>query len=152
MNDGVMKGEEMLKFIPLHLNALERNESLLEWIRSWFGMEKECLSPEYWFVRGHDLEGGSYNQQRFWIHGIRTGKYIWAPAPASADVALEQLRIARIKRQNSTHVFVCPRLLTTEWRKQFQKAVDFYVEIPACSDYWPVSMFEPLILGNCFPS
>ena len=102
-------------------------------------------------MRGHDLEGGAYNAKGFWIHRERKGKFIWAPPPGAADVALERLRIARIKRQSSTHLFVCPRLLTTEWRKQFQKTVDFYVEIPACSDYWPVCMYEPLMLGFVLP-
>jgi len=32
------------------------------------------------------------------------------PPPAAADVALEQLRQARHKRQDSFHIFVCPKL------------------------------------------
>ena len=146
-----MTGEDMLTFVPYNLHALERSENLLAWIRSWFGNESELLTPNDWFERGHDLEGGRYNKQGYWLHGIKEGKFIWAPPPAAADVCLEQLRIARIKRQSSTHLIVCPRLLTTEWRKQFQKAVDFYVEIPACCDYWPVCMCELLILGFCLP-
>ena len=100
-------------------------------------------------MRGHALEGGTYNAKDFWLHKERKG--IIFCLPGVADVALEQLRIARIKRQSSTHLFICPRLLTTEWRKQFQKTVDFYIEIPACAEFWPVCMFEPLMLGICLP-
>jgi hypothetical protein len=53
---------------------------------------------------------------------VTSGKYIWAPAPALADAALEEFRIAQIKRQKSTHVLVCPRLMTPLWLKQLYKA------------------------------
>jgi len=33
--EGVMRGEEMTSFIPLHLNALERSPELRSWIESW---------------------------------------------------------------------------------------------------------------------
>ena len=56
-----------------------------------------------------------------------------------------------MKRQESTHIIICPRLLTAEWMRQFNKAVDFYIEIPAGCCCWPTNMFEPLILGVCFP-
>jgi hypothetical protein len=37
-------------------------------------------------------------------------------------VALEELRKARIKRQDSMHIFVMPRLFTTKWLNQIFKA------------------------------
>ena len=69
--------------------------------------------------------------------GIEPGCFLWTPPPAAADVALEEMRKARIKRQLSTHIFVCPRLLTTEWLKQCHKATDCLFELPVGFSVWP---------------
>ena len=87
----------------------------------------------------------------FYFHKVKSGSYIWAPPPACADVALEQLRVARIKRQSSIHVFVCPRLFSLAWLKQMIKACDFYFEGPVGTTFWPDSMHEPLTIGVCLP-
>ena len=82
---------------------------------------------------------------------IKRGTLVWSPPPAACDVALEELRKARIKRQDSTHIIVCPRLMTPLWMKQLFKCCDLVVEIsPNCS-YWPTNMLEPCVLGICFP-
>jgi hypothetical protein len=65
-----------------------------------------------WFGRGHDITGWTKHDGKFWRPTIVTSKYIWALAPAAADAALEEFCIARIKRQKSTHVFMCPSLMT----------------------------------------
>ncbi len=75
----------------------------------------------------------------------------WFPPPAAADVALEQLPIARIKRQDSTHLIVIPRLLTPKWLKQLWKACDIVLSVPAGSSGWPEDMYEPVLIGICFP-
>ena len=62
-----------------------------------------------------------------------------------------QLRIAQIKRQQSTHIIVVPKLFTHLWRKQLHKASDVVIEIPAGAEGWPVAMFESLIIGFVFP-
>jgi hypothetical protein len=66
-------------------------------------------------------------------------------------VALEELRRARIKRQDSIHIFVVPRLLTTEWLKQIFKAADIVFQVPIGCPFCPQEMFEPLTIGLCFP-
>jgi hypothetical protein len=69
----------------------------------------------------------------------------------SAEVAVEELRKALIKRRNCTHVFICPWLLTPQWRRQLNKACDLVLFMPAGSEIWPLEMFEPLTIGFVFP-
>jgi hypothetical protein len=114
LNEGVTTGLDMLSFIPLHLNSIERNPLLTPWIRSWLGKDAEILTPEQWFSRGHSNDGGDYDSHGFWRLKIRPGKFVWVPPPAAADVAIEELRKALIKRRDTTHVFLCPRLLTPQ--------------------------------------
>ena len=109
MYEGVMKGISMLQFVPLHKGAFEVSPSLLKWISSWaidMGNEVEVLDPEGWFVRGHDVVGGTTNCDGVWIPSYRKGTMLWAPPPAAARQAVEELRQARHKRQDSFHVFV----------------------------------------------
>jgi hypothetical protein len=56
-----------------------------------------------------------------------------------------------LKRPTSTHVFVCPRLLTPEWRKMLHKASDLFFYIPAGAEGWPADMYKPLTVGIFFP-
>lgn len=66
--------------------------------------------------------------------------------------AVEELRKARLKRQVSTHIFVCPRLMTPAWRKQLSKVADVVFEIPAGSiSAWKADSHEPLVVGIVFP-
>ena len=152
LNEGVMAGEDMLAFIPLHLSALDRSPSLLVWIQSWTKSKLEVLTPGDWFQKGHDIHGWrKAENEPFSRPIIKAGIYGWFPPPAAADVALEQLRIARIKRQDSFHVFVCPRLFLPSWRKQLGKACDLVFSLPVGAIGWPVEMHEPLLIGVCFP-
>lgn len=152
LNEGVMAGEKMLSFIPLHLTATERSPTLLPWIQSWVSEEVHSLSPYDWFQRGHDIAGWSKEKGDLFERPIiKSGVYGWFPPPAAADAALEQLRIARIKRQDSTHIFACPRLMTPMWLRQLYKASDIVFTVPLGAPGWPNEMLEPLIIGISFP-
>jgi hypothetical protein len=151
LKEGVPSGASMLSFIPTDRDPLDRSPKLREWLSSWGGKELEFLTPEDWFERGHDHRGGQVDSKGFWHPNIKMGTYLWSPPPGAAEVALEELRRARIKRQSSTHIFICPRLLTPEWRRQLHKAADIVFEVPPGPDFWPPSMFEPLIVGIVFP-
>ena len=153
LNEGVMGGDEMLAYLPLHKSALDVSSSLQSWICSWLGDDAVFLDPMGWYERGHDVIGWEPPQP--WQHletpREKPGKMVWTPPPAAASVALEELRKARLKRQASTHVFVAPRLLTTLWYKQLHKACDLVFEIPAGTSFWGAERFEPLTIGIVFP-
>ena len=152
LNEGVMAGLPMISFVPLHLGALERNTVTADWIRSWAGNQITFLEPLDWFQRGHDIVGWSKEEGSLFSFPIHEkGRYCWTPPPAAADVAIEQLRIARIKRQDSSHIFVCPRLMTPLWMKQVYKACDVVVFVAPGTPGWPADMLEPLLIGFCFP-
>jgi hypothetical protein len=76
----------------------------------------------------------------------RTG--FCGPPPALGDVAVEELEISRHKRNNLSHIFLCPRLMTYAWRKRLIKICDAVLSIPPGSrTFWPATEHEPLILG-----
>ena len=97
--------------------------------------------------------GWSSNQDGFERPILAAGRkcYIWAPAPLAAEVAIAELRKARINRQQSCHVFVCPRLCTSQWAKQLYRAADIVFEVPVGTSCWSLSMHEPLLIGLLFP-
>ncbi len=71
-----------------------------------------------------------------------------SPSPGGGCCSYGSLGLARHKREWLNHIFVCPRLLTSQWRKKLYKHAGIILEIPAgARPYWPASMFEPLILG-----
>jgi hypothetical protein len=152
LREGVTAGESMLSFIPSNEDPLDRAPKLKSWIQSWAGESAEFLSPEGWFERGHDHRGGSEDTNGYWRPRIVKGTFIWTLPPGAAEAALEELRKARLKRQRSTHIVVCPRLMTPEWMKQLYKVSDLVLSVPAgTADYWPDDMCEPLIIGLVFP-
>jgi hypothetical protein len=75
----------------------------------------------------------------------------YGPSPAAASVALEELWKAQIKRQDSLHVFFCPRLMKPEWFRLLYKALDIVFDVPVGSSCWALEMYEPLIIGIAFP-
>lgn len=158
IGEGVMKGISIRDFIPLHQTALERQGHTLEtWLREWTYIEGdtlgtlELLTPFQWYSRGHDQLGSTLNSDLLYWPSFRPGLFLWAPAPSVAEVALEELRKARLKRQESAHIFICPRLMEPSWRRHLNKSADIVFEIPAKFAYWNTDMHEPLILALYFP-
>ena len=162
MLEGVMKGDSMLSHVPLHVGAIERQPNLRRWLKDVFtssdgafndnsNRPMEFLTPEDWFERGHDIKGYSTNLDGVTIPSYDKGLMVWSPPPAAARFAIEELRQARHKRQDSTHIFLVPRLMTREWRRQILKAADLFFEIPAGHCEWPADMFEPLTIAIFFP-
>ena len=152
MNEGVLSGKSMLEYIQLHLGAIARFPPLLKWLHSALPGPAQLLSVDDWFQKGHDIQGWIHPAEHpFQLPVIKSGIYIWAPPPAAASIAVNELRKARHKRQESVHVFVSPRLMTPYWRKSLEKASDLLFELPAGCVAWPRNMYEPLLIGVCFP-
>ena len=156
LGEGIMNGGNMLSYIPLHLNALERAPRLKQWIGSWLtpnekGEEITFLDYEGWFERGHDIIGGKLNLDGIWSPEYKRGTYVWTPPPAGGLTAVEQLRRARVKREWSTHVVIVPRLMSAEWKKQLFRVSDLFIELPF-DDIWEKEIqHEPLIFAVVFP-
>ncbi|KAI2503870.1 hypothetical protein MHU86_10595 [Fragilaria crotonensis] len=156
LGHGVMDGEMMSAYVPIQLSSVERSPTLLlPWIREWAGKESTLLSEMGWFQEGHDIEGWDAEKRDGFSRptiAARRKTFIWAPAPMAAEVALAEMRKARIKRQQSCHIFVCPRLCTCQWlRHLYKAAADFVFEVPVGSKMWSSSMHEPLLIGILFP-
>ena len=141
----------MLSLCPWHLSALQRNITLKEWFYSWLGSDLEILEPEDWFIRGHDIQGGFIDLDKFWRPNYSKGTFLWASPPAAAHVCIEELRKARIKRQDSLHVMAIPRLMTPMWLKALYKTTNLVISITPDHTFWSASEFEPLTLVICFP-
>ena len=132
---GVMKGIEFAWYVPLHLSAIERQgDTLKTWVHSWFGSNGHWLSATDWYHKGQ-----------------RDPICIWAPPPAAADAALEQLGQAIHKRPHHAHLVLIPRLMTSRWRKLLGKICDLVFTVPLGTEGWSISQFEPLIVGCYFP-
>ena len=139
-NAGVMAGDSMLSFVPLHLSAMDRSPVLLEWCTSWGAFENEKILP----MKILEIKD-------WYIPLVDTSTYVWLPPPAIADVAGELMAQAIHKRPTSTHIFICPRLMSARWMRLVLKATDALWTIPLGSSVWDISHHEPLVLAISFP-
>lgn len=69
----------------------------------------------------------------------------------AAVAAVEELRKAKHRRQDSHHVFIVPRLMQPEWRKQLYKATNLIVSVPPGLPAWLEDMYQPLTVAFVFP-
>ena len=152
LGEGIMSGECMTSFIPIHLTATERSSTLFEWIKDWTDPSIIHLSPIDWYGVAHDFDGWRNCWDGFPRPVLAEGRvYLWTPPPFAADIAIAELRKARLKRQSSAHLFVVPKLCCPLWTKQLFKASDIVIEIPAGQPFWETAMHEPLLIGVVFP-
>jgi len=154
---GVMQGRDMLSFVPLHLSAQERSVAVSSWVQSWVSpaLTMLPLRPIDWFELGHGVADWEVNADGLSspLPVPSSSVLLWTPPPAAAAVAVEQLSFSRLKRPQLAHVFVVPRLITYLWRKQLFKLADLVFTLPVGfrEDVWPVTMYEPLIVGVLLP-
>ena len=133
------------------MTPTQSSPDLLPFLKSVAGAKLEILSPKDWFRRGHDHKGGRRDTQGYWRPIIQPGLFLWDLPAGGAITAIEELRKARMKRRNSMHLVVVPRVATPLWLKQLYKCCDFVVFIPPHFPFWSFDRFEPLTLGICFP-
>jgi hypothetical protein len=131
----VMMGHDITDWVPLNKGALTREPKLDRWLSQVTkGMNLERLSPEGWFTNGHGY-----------------GNFIWAPAPAAAEVVVEQLGKAIMKRPESMHLIIVPRLMTGRWRRHLGHGTDGYFKLD-CQFVWDLKdQFEPVLIYVCLP-
>jgi len=149
-SSGVMSGASVFDFIPLHCSAGDRSPLLLPWLQTWVPAQAfPPLTPTDWFERGQGFKGGTVLPHSMWYpHELPPTCVLWMPAPAAAGHALDQLMLSRHKRTQLTHIFFCPRLFTSLWRRKLHKVADLVLELPAGPQpFWPSTMHKPLILG-----
>jgi hypothetical protein len=136
--EGIMQQKHIMSFVPLHKNVFERSTAMATWMNEWWCSDQlgplNILSPDDWFTTQSD-EGG----------------YLWTPAPAAADVCVEQMGKHIFKRPWNIHIFICPRLWTSIWRKQLKKTTDICFELRAIESPWDSSQHEPLMFAIYFP-
>jgi hypothetical protein len=134
---GAMNGTSILNYVPLHLDAISLEPGVKDWLQqSWdpeYG-ELSFLSPEQWYA-----------------HGRTPKNCVWAPAPAAADAAAEQMAKRIHQHPDSCHIFVAPRLMTARWRRKVGKLSDLDFEIGPGSSVWPKARHEPLLIFVCLP-
>lgn len=152
MNVGTALGRSLLDYCPWAINPCSAVPELKLLLRDCFGSDLEFLEPEGWYRRGHDWDGWEFDpNSKLWMQKIKPGKYVWSVPAGAGDAAIEQLRLARLKRRESYHFFVIPSLLTPLWLKQFHKEVDCHFLIPPIHEFWPANLCENLYIGVCLP-
>eukprot|EP00978_Attheya_sp_CCMP212_P000172 scaffold305_cov60-Attheya_sp.AAC.5 len=136
---GFFDGE--LQSVPLYLDPLVRSPQLKEWLHSWVLEDTSTIriaKPGDWFLNANKP----------------THTWIWSlpPAAAIAIDALEELSIARLKRQDTRmSIVLVSLLLTPEWFRRFCRVVDVYFLVQPSTPFWSSNMHEPLLVGCCFP-
>ena len=104
LTSGVMRGEAFLSFIPLNLPAFQRSDVMRPWLM-------DALEQKDWVA----LNSTGWFDEAF---SNVEGRFIWSPAPCVAEVALEQLCEVKHIHPGTSHIFVCPSLMTSRRRKQ----------------------------------
>ena len=158
-NEGVMTGRSMLDFVPISKTCFARSpllkkqiEYCLQPLGDLTSQRIHFLSELDWFVKGHDIREGKLNDDKVWIPSFESAIYVWSPAPAAGQHAIEQLRQARLKRTVSTHIFLIPRIFTSLWRKQAYKCSDLIIKLPFDNKLWIKDQHhEPLTICFLFP-
>lgn len=150
LTEGVMAGRDMLQYVPLHLTALDRQPSILDWLKEWKpGGSVTVLNTDQWFDQGHGVSSGTLGFHRVWLPAESEDDwFVWHPAPSLGDIAMDELAESRHKRPNLSHIVLLPRLMTFAWRRRLTKTCDLVFEIPpGCCPFWPDCEHEPLIVG-----
>jgi hypothetical protein len=93
LTEGVFSNNPLGWVVPLHLIAFDSSPSLLPWLCSWLPLPfVKPLTLNDWFVKGHGIGPLELN-----VDGIPFPSsdpdswYLWAPPPAAAQSAVDEL-------------------------------------------------------------
>ena len=64
------------------------------------------------------------------------GRWVWAPPPCLAKIAVDELCEAKHTLPGSSHVFICPAVMTGYWRKTLGKIADTMFTLTAGLVVW----------------
>jgi len=166
MNDGSGNRWRVMMIIDGRRDSRRSNTYTLTWGKSTLQSDPRLrllldrclpngtiyLEPKDWYTRGHDLEGGGRDRKGFWRPRVSSGTYVWHPPPAAADVSLEELCKARMKRKELFHISVIAKLFCPRWLRQLNKVADCHFLIPICHLlFWGPNNFEKMIIAFVFP-
>ena len=128
---GVMAGDSMLFYVPLHKSSEERFPGAIDWLLQYTGgLQWKKLTPQQWFDEAFER-----------------GCFVWNPPPAIADVALDLMCDSHHIHPDNSHIFVCPALMSNRWRKKLGKIADIVFTIPVDCCLWSKDQHEPLIVA-----
>ena len=60
----------MIKYCPWGRGAVEVEPQLKQWVKRWAGSDTIFLDRKKWFLRGHDICGGYYDNKKYWYPKI----------------------------------------------------------------------------------
>ena len=139
LTSGVMRGDAMLNFVPLHKSAPERQPRVVTNLLHYIIDDISSVIPlsiQDWFTKPQTMDG----------------TFIWTPPPCIADVAVFMIAEAWQIRPWNTHIFLAPSILSGRWRRMLTKVSDMYCVLPFAHNVWPKdSEHEPLTLAFIFP-
>jgi hypothetical protein len=62
-----------------------------------------------------------------WFDNIHAfGNFVWTAPPAAAEVVVEHIGLARLKRLSAMHIILVPRLMIGCWQRQLNWGRDGY--------------------------
>jgi hypothetical protein len=111
LTTGVMKGDHMLDYVPLHLLVVDRSNKQVEWLL----LACLPLGPGEKWTR---LTESEWFDAPFWDGGA----FLWTPPPCAADVAVSLAAKAHHVRPWNTHVVLVPSIMAYKWRRLLGKA------------------------------
>jgi hypothetical protein len=137
LTGGVMVGDRFLTHIPLNKTVLDRAvEFKAEFEKGFPGNSWKWLDYDGWFEEAFENDHGCY---------------VWTLPPALADVAMEQMCEVKHVHPYTSHVFLCPALMTARWRKQLLKASDVCLSLLQGSPAWVDKQHELVVCALIGP-
>jgi hypothetical protein len=103
-------------------NPTSRESKVKSWIDDVTrGLRFKVLDKNGWFDDAHAF-----------------GNFVWSVPPAAAEVVVEQLGFARLKRPSAMHILLVPRLMMGRWRRHLTRGTDGYARLDDM-EVWDIS-------------